>query len=156
MTLDGFPHSDIPGSKPACGSPGLIAACYVLRRLSAPRHPPSALCSLTIKSQHTCIRHQLSLCYPDSIVKERRPVRNCAGRGDATSRRQAIPACLRHAASSAFKERCTSRGPTARDMKSARRPSSCGRPRRVVEGGGEYRDRTGDLLVANQALSQLS
>ncbi len=23
-------------------------------------------------------------------------------------------------------------------------------------GGGEYRDRTGDLLVANQALSQLS
>ena len=74
MTLDGFPHSDIPGSKPACGSPGLIAACYVLHRLSAPRHPPSALCSLTIKSQHTCIRHQLSLCYPNSIFKERRPV----------------------------------------------------------------------------------
>jgi hypothetical protein len=76
MTLDGFPHSDIPGSKPACGSPGLIAACYVLRRLSAPRHPPSALRSLTIKSQHTCIRHQLSLCYPDSIFKERRSVRH--------------------------------------------------------------------------------
>jgi hypothetical protein len=30
---------------------------------------------LTIKSQHTCIRHQLSLCYPNSIFKERRPVR---------------------------------------------------------------------------------
>ena len=90
MTLDGFPHSDIPGSKPACGSPGLIAACYVLHRLSAPRHPPSALCSLTIKSQHTCIRHQLSLCYPDSIFKERRLILDYTGWDDATSRRQVL------------------------------------------------------------------
>ena len=43
----GFPHSDIPGSKPACGSPRLFAACHVLHRLSAPRHPPCALTSLT-------------------------------------------------------------------------------------------------------------
>ena len=47
MTLDGFPHSDIPGSKPACGSPRLIAADHVLHRLSAPRHPPCTLSSLT-------------------------------------------------------------------------------------------------------------
>jgi hypothetical protein len=47
MTLAGFPHSDIPGSKPACGSPRLIAACHVLLRLSAPRHPPCTLSSLT-------------------------------------------------------------------------------------------------------------
>ena len=46
---DGFPHSEIPGSKPACGSPGLIAASHVLLRLLAPRHPPYALSSLTIK-----------------------------------------------------------------------------------------------------------
>src|SRR5215469_14762031 len=46
---EGFPHSEIPGSKPACGSPGLIAACHVLHRLLAPRHPPHALSSLTIK-----------------------------------------------------------------------------------------------------------
>src|SRR5438445_5115631 len=45
----GFPHSEIPGSKPACGSPGLIAACHVLHRLLLPRHPPCALSSLTIK-----------------------------------------------------------------------------------------------------------
>src|SRR5580692_10453418 len=45
----GFPHSEIPGSKPACGSPGLIAACHVLLRLLAPRHPPYALSSLIIK-----------------------------------------------------------------------------------------------------------
>ena len=46
---DGFPHSEIPGSMPACGSPGLIAACHVLHRLLLPRHPPCALSSLTIK-----------------------------------------------------------------------------------------------------------
>jgi hypothetical protein len=45
----GFPHSDIPGSKPACGSPRLFAACHVLHRLLAPRHPPYALSSLIIK-----------------------------------------------------------------------------------------------------------
>ena len=45
----GFPHSDIPGSKPACGSPRLIAAGHVLLRLLAPRHPPYALSSLTTK-----------------------------------------------------------------------------------------------------------
>jgi hypothetical protein len=47
INQSGFPHSDIPGSKPACGSPGLIAACHVLHRLLAPRHSPYALSSLT-------------------------------------------------------------------------------------------------------------
>jgi hypothetical protein len=42
----GLPHSEIPGSKPARGSPGLFAACHVLRRLLAPRHPPDALAFL--------------------------------------------------------------------------------------------------------------
>ena len=42
----GLPHSEIPGSKPARGSPGLIATCYVLHRLSVPRHPPNALLAL--------------------------------------------------------------------------------------------------------------
>ena len=47
MSQSGFPHSEIPGSKPACGSPRLIAAYRVLHRLSAPRHPPCTLSSLT-------------------------------------------------------------------------------------------------------------
>ena len=46
MTPAGFPHSEIHGSKPACGSPWLFAAYHVLRRLLVPRHPPYALCSL--------------------------------------------------------------------------------------------------------------
>ena len=42
----GFPHSEILGSKPVRGSPGLIAAYHVLHRLSAPRHPPDTLKTL--------------------------------------------------------------------------------------------------------------
>ena len=47
ITRGGFPHSDIPGSRPVCGSPRLFAAYRVLHRLPAPRHPPYALRSLT-------------------------------------------------------------------------------------------------------------
>ena len=43
----GLPHSDTPGSQLACSSPGLFAACHVLRRRSVPRHPPCALVRLT-------------------------------------------------------------------------------------------------------------
>jgi hypothetical protein len=57
MTRSGFPHSDIPGSKPACGSPGLIAACHVLHRLLVPRHSPYALSSLT-----KCFTYTLRVC----------------------------------------------------------------------------------------------
>ena len=42
----GLPHSEILGSKPARGSPRLFAACHVLHRLLAPRHPPDALAFL--------------------------------------------------------------------------------------------------------------
>ena len=49
FTRNGFPHSEISGSLAACASPELIAACHVLRRLLAPRHPPYALSSLTTK-----------------------------------------------------------------------------------------------------------
>ena len=48
ITPGGFPHSEIFGSTPVCGSPKLIAAYRVLHRLLAPRHPPYALSSLTI------------------------------------------------------------------------------------------------------------
>ena len=47
MTPAGFPHSEISGSKLLCSSPELIAAFHVLRRLSAPRHPPCTLHNLT-------------------------------------------------------------------------------------------------------------
>ena len=52
----GFPHSEISGSTPVCGSPKLIAAYRVLHRLLAPRHPPYALSSLTFNPRNRCRR----------------------------------------------------------------------------------------------------
>ena len=46
LLTEGFPHSEIRGSTIARISPRLIAACHVLHRLLAPRHPPNALFSL--------------------------------------------------------------------------------------------------------------
>ena len=54
-----FPHSDISGSMDICSSPKLFAAYHVFHRLSVPRHPPYALCILTICC---CIRR----CKTDS------------------------------------------------------------------------------------------
>ena len=47
MTLDGLPHSEIPGSRVVCTSPRLIAAYHVLHRIHVPRHPPYAFSSFT-------------------------------------------------------------------------------------------------------------
>ena len=66
LTRKGLPHSEIPGSKPVCSSPGLIAACHVLHRFSAPRHPPSTLSSLTIKYLR---RESFSSIYPTLLSK---------------------------------------------------------------------------------------
>jgi len=51
LPKEGFPHSDIRGSTIARISPRLFAACHVLHRLLAPRHPPNALVSLAIPTQ---------------------------------------------------------------------------------------------------------
>ena len=64
----GFPHSEISGSKPACGSPKLIAACHVFHRRLLPRHPPCALSSLTTKfTQHTVVLLP-SHCHPERSI----------------------------------------------------------------------------------------
>ena len=59
MTPAGFPHSDISGSTSARDSPKLFAACHVLHRLLAPRHPPRALCSLTPPAPDLAASHRL-------------------------------------------------------------------------------------------------
>ena len=80
----GFPHSEIRGSKPAHGSPRLIAACHVLHRLSTPRHPPNALlCSRSAP--------------PNSLPDE--PFGPPAGKG-APRRRQPCAAALAGSAAS--------------------------------------------------------
>ena len=64
VLLVGFPHSEILGSKPACGSPRLIAACHVLHRLLAPRHSLYALSSLIIK-----LTQAVAVRFIDPVVK---------------------------------------------------------------------------------------
>ena len=50
----GLPHSEIHGSKGARPSPQLFAACHVLHRLLAPRHPPDALFNASFSSLYPC------------------------------------------------------------------------------------------------------
>ena len=54
MTPAGFPHSDIHGSKPACGSPWLFAAYHVFLRRPVPWHPPCALSNLIVTNLSSC------------------------------------------------------------------------------------------------------
>jgi hypothetical protein len=92
LTLTGLPHSEISGSKRACRSPKLIAACYVLHRLSVPRHPPSTLSNLTIKCldlMRSAVRHlpismHLFIYNPYSIVNELRIAKIDAERNHRT------------------------------------------------------------------------
>ena len=69
FALVGFPHSEICGSKPICGSPQLIAACHVLLRLLMPRHSPYALYSLTFDPFSNYVHHFLLFqLFDDDIV----------------------------------------------------------------------------------------
>ena len=61
MTPAGFPHSEIYGSMPACGSPWLIAAYHVFLRRPVPWHPPCALSNLIVTNLSSCQRIDFSI-----------------------------------------------------------------------------------------------
>ena len=67
MTRGGLPHSDIPGSKLVCSSPGLIAAYHVLHRLLAPRHSPYTLSSLTIRNSKLTLTNRLHIDWSATV-----------------------------------------------------------------------------------------
>lgn len=160
----GFPHSEIVGSKPAHGSPTLIAACHVLHRLCMPRHPPNALTSrLRVRTTNvgavacpkTHATHARRAVDFSAISDDRRgethpptPERAASERHapcDRPSRHRLLPFTM-------SKTVCAS-------------PKAC-EPLRSSSGtcfhihhwraGGAYRDRTDDPLLAKQVLSQLS
>ena len=144
MTLAGLPHSDISGSKRACRSPKLIAACHVLHRLSAPRHPPSTLSNLTIK----CLELMRSAL--------RIPLRGT--RAHCTQYSTHIQ--LSKTTDREDRRSCST-GRAARSILAGGKwfTTRGGRAlfRRATDRrGGADRDRTDDLLNASQALSQLS
>ena len=65
----GFPHSDIHGSTGARPSPQLFAACHVLHRLLAPRHPLNALHSRLIAFFSSLLTHAQRRHQTMSIVR---------------------------------------------------------------------------------------
>jgi hypothetical protein len=75
MTRDGFPHSEISGSKRACRSPKLIAAYHVLHRLLMPRHPLCALSSLTKKLWSTPLARVVLDTHLYAVVKDQSRLR---------------------------------------------------------------------------------
>ena len=68
MNMRGFPHSDIPGSKPVCGSPELFAAYHVLHRHLSPRHSPYALSSLTIDMRTNAGARMAFASHPTALI----------------------------------------------------------------------------------------
>ena len=158
MTPAGFPHSDIRGSKHASCSPRRFAGCCVLLRLSVPRHPPCALSNLPLLCssrdslrcledshrlfllRYSCARAHIafvlsffSFCSYAAIfvVMTRSPSHETCS----------LEICLKFfsSTSSVFKE-----------LVHEQHTTYCPVTR------GPIRDRTVDLLNANQALSQLS
>ena len=67
-----LPHSEIHGSTAACASPWLFAACYVLHRHLAPRHPPRALNTLTPSSSYNPKRGLCHCAYPKQARGDQR------------------------------------------------------------------------------------
>ena len=139
----GLPHSEIHGSKGVGASPWLIAACYVLHRLSMPRHPSYALRHLIFK---TCRKKILIFIKIDILIFYYQlicwlHIYNLQKQTSYKIRKNFMVGRGRF-------ELPTSRLSSARSNQLSYRP--------VANFGGGDLDRTDDLLLAKQALSQLS
>src|SRR5258705_10404354 len=156
--MAGLPHSEIHGSTGARPSPRLIAACYVLHRLSVPRHSPNALRRL--------IRP------PNRNAEANRPPRQQKTNGILSTSSLPAKAITRgsypppktppKAGHTNLSTMSKSRGQRTENRGQKRlSASSRARPKRSLfrkppSPGGAERDRTDALLLAKQALSQLS
>lgn len=165
----GFPHSDIHGSKPIPGSPWLNAGYHVLHRLLLPRHPPNALFALDPIQKE----QGLHSCKPPSGSKAYFPTSPAGSHGDAWSvvldleqyrfsgRSWDPPSATPYSGQPAIlmflSQRCQNLRPVGRGSASEQMRWPIGPASQdAFKTGGAYRDRTDDLLNANQALSQLS
>ena len=77
----GLPHSEIPGSKPVDGSPGLIAAFRVLHRLVMPRHPSCARIRLAGRNPASRLRCSVFYLLVSMLPVVKELKRWCLGRG---------------------------------------------------------------------------
>jgi hypothetical protein len=152
----GFPHSEIFGSKPVRGSPKLIAAYHVLLRLLAPRHPPNALLALdqllhlskNLRSRDLQFSVPCRGHPPSTELLSHPRGRTTRQRFHAARRRpRRQDLCFLSTMSQNLAQSGPRQRPEPRNLY-----GNCFPP----EPGGGERDRTDDLLLAKQALSQLS
>ena len=178
ITPGGFPHSDISGSTLARNSPKHFAACHVLRRLLAPRHPPHALSSLTysVHAASTVLAATKRLRSRRKILDEIdastlrliRPVAQAPRRavrktdvvsGACTQRSRGRPSAVSPREPAYFTSRPEhgqpNRGPAVSPLNCARLKRRLA-PEGVGVSGGDEGTRTPDPLLAKEVLSQLS
>ena len=141
----GFPHSEIRGSKLVRSSPRLIAAYHVLHRLLPPRHPPDALKALD-RSRYRCPPLGSPLGRSDHVSTDRKIRLDLVLNLPTCRRRACSPPCPRQ---------------VFLCIHDVKEPVACATKALIsvrIPGldGGARRDRTDDLLLAKQALSQLS
>ena len=143
----GLPHSEIPGSTPARGFPELIATCYVLHRLSVPRHPPNALLALDLANRHAQRAPHVGFLHHN------------ASRNDTPSETLPPDHVLRRCPARRTSDKFFDLFTMTKSAAGARAPTNCAMSKTrnsPDDGGGGERIRTVDLLLAKQALSQLS
>src|SRR6266567_8261297 len=153
--MAGLPHSEIRGSTGARPSPRLIAACYVLHRLSVPRHSPNALRRLIRSPNRNAEANR-----PRPSRNDERHTQHFFSAGPGDNARELPPAKdpakgRPHKPIHNVKEQMSG----IRHQGSREDPMPA--PKHVLfrnppSPGGAERDRTDDLLLAKQALSQLS
>ena len=157
---DGFPHSEICGSKVAHTSPQLIAACHVLHRLCMPRHPPIALTS-RLRIHTTIDRPACITQVPISGGLVLTDPSNAREDGSAQLDNQfmcELPIELLRSPTTASISRTHSQCQRSRpcDLYRGEPRISVSSSENTYGAGGAYRDRTDDLKLAKLALSQLS
>ena len=135
-----LPDSEIHGSKPVSGSPWLIAAVRVLRRLSTPRHSPRALSSFSVTLRRTHRSSEIRVRRNSSVLPS-----------ISLQRLIAISNTLSSFLLSFQRTEQTSRSTRAR----ARRGTPVQSAWDTLRSGAD-RDRTDDPRLAKPVLSQLS
>ena len=153
----GLPHSETHGSKPARGSPWLIAACCVLRRLSVPRHPPDALQTLDLNFSQMRRAQEKARKGPPRRPSASVKMHHRPNRLPSLAERRTCRVVLGHKFSSHVKDPIPASAGTrvlSRGYSSARSTLVTVRHPALPGGGG--RDRTDDLMLAKHALSRLS
>ena len=179
----GLPHSEIPGSPIARISPGLFAACHVLHRLSVPRHPPDALVSRLITASpspamphHRRAQGQAPTAAQVCSRRTRRSrmktlLRICPSASHRLNPGLSASVTSQLSPHPSINRAAVARGGVAQSSPNVAHTPTCGaacctcrrRPPHGLPaaplggaGGGGERSRTDDLLLAKQALSQLS